>query len=713
MTREEARKKAEDLVNRMTLEEAASQLRYDAPAIERLGIPEYNWWNESLHGVARAGVATCFPQAIGLAATFDTELVHELAEAIALEARAKYNAYSSHGDRTQYKGVTMWAPNINIFRDPRWGRGQETFGEDPQLTSDMGCAMIAGLQTKKDGFMTTAACAKHFAVHSGPEELRHEFDAKVSKKDLWETYLPAFEACVKEAGVEAVMGAYNRTNGEPCCAHEYLMNKVLRGEWGFEGHYVSDCWAIRDFHEKHHITKEPEDSVSLALEKGCDLNCGCTYQRILNAYEQGKITRQQINDSAVKLFTTRYLLGLFDESALDEIPYRVVGCREHLDLAYKAAVESCVLLKNDGVLPLDKAKYQTIAVIGPNADSVAALVGNYNGTPPRAVTLLQGISDFCFENNIEVHYAQGCHLYDNTPPKKPHLGYFVTEGVIAAQNSDLAIVCVGLDAGLEGEQGDRGNQFLSGDKLNLLLPETQRTLIEEVAKTGKPFIILNATGSPIDLSAYEEQAGAILQVWYPGGEGGRAVADILFGKAAPQGKLPVTFYYNENPIPDITDYAMKGRTYRYITEKPWKPFGFGLTYGELEIERVEMDIPESERDGFILKRNDRRNWHIRIESKTLYEQIARSGLAIMVSCVTKNDTCVSDAVQFYVHVNGTQNETPNAKLAAFKRFRVEPGMKIEKTVRIPTMAFTTVDSDGKRNADGDGADIYIRFSSEQ
>lgn len=713
MTREEARKKAEDLVSQMTLEEAASQLRYDAPAIERLGIPEYNWWNESLHGVARAGVATCFPQAIGLAATFDTEFVKKLAEAIALEARAKYNAYSSHGDRTQYKGVTMWAPNINIFRDPRWGRGQETFGEDPQLTAEMGCAMITGLQQKKDGYMTTAACAKHFAVHSGPEELRHEFDAKVSQKDLWETYLPAFEACVKEAGVEAVMGAYNRTNGEPCCAHEYLMNEVLRGEWGFAGHYVSDCWAIRDFHEKHHITKEPEDSVSLALGKGCDLNCGCTYQRILNAYEQGKVTREQINASAVKLFTTRYLLGLFDQSALDEIPYSVVGCREHLDLAYTAAVKSCVLLKNDGLLPLDKKKYRSIAVIGPNADSVAALVGNYNGTPPRAVTLLQGIGDFCFANNIEVHYAQGCHLYDNTPPKKPHLGYFVTEGVIAAQNSDLAILCVGLDAGLEGEQGDRGNQFPSGDKLDLLLPETQRTLIEAVAKTGKPFILINATGSPIDLSAYEERAGAILQVWYPGGEGGRAAADILFGNAAPQGKLPVTFYYNKNDIPDIKDYAMKERTYRYLTKKPWKPFGFGLTYGTLEINDVETAIQGSDCEGLTVEKTGQGNWRIRIHDQKLYDKIADKGLEIKVSCITKNDTSVSDTVQIYVHVNGSDNEIPNAKLSAFGRIQVKPGEQAQKTFQIPTKAFTTVDNDGIRKADGIGADIYIGFSSEQ
>ena len=708
MTREEARKKAEDLVRQMTLEEAASQLRYDAPAIERLGIPEYNWWNEALHGVARAGVATCFPQAIGLGATFDTELMLTIAKAIALETRAKYNTYSAHNDRTQYKGVTMWTPNINIFRDPRWGRGQETFGEDPLLTAQMGCAMINGLQEKRDGFMTAAACAKHFAVHSGPEALRHEFDAKVSKKDLWETYLPAFEACVKDAGVEAVMGAYNRTNGEPCCAHEYLMNDVLRGEWKFEGHYVSDCWAIRDFHEKHHITEAPEDSVSLALGAGCDLNCGCTYQRILNAYEQGKITREEIDRSAVRLFTTRYLLGLFDKSALDEIPYSVVGCREHLELAYRAAIESCVLLKNDGTLPLDKKNYHTIAVIGPNADSTAALVGNYNGTPPRAITLLQGISDFCFANNIEVHYAQGCHLYDNTPPKKPHLGYFVTEGVIAAEHSDLAILCVGLDAGLEGEQGDRGNQFPSGDKSDLLLPETQRTLIEAVAKTGTPFILVNASGSPIDLSAYEEQAKAILQVWYPGGEGGRAVADILFGNAAPQGKLPVTFYYNDNRLPEITDYAMKDRTYRYMTQKPWKPFGFGLTYGEAQIDSVQVDVVEGGKESCFVEKKER-GWCVTIADKVFYQRAAENGVEISVSCSAKYDTCVSEVIQLYVHVKGTQNEVPNAKLAAFGRVQIAPDEKTVRRFFIPAKAFTTVNHNGERNADGNGADIYIGF----
>lgn len=685
MTRQEATQKATELVSKMTVEEAASQLKYDSPAIERLGIPEYNWWNEALHGVARAGTATCFPQAVALAATFDDDLLLEIAKSISLEARAKYNEFSKHGDRSIYKGVTMWTPNINIFRDPRWGRGQETYGEDPYLTSVMGCAMVEGLQQEKDGYMMAAACAKHFAVHSGPEELRHEFDAEVSQKDLWETYLPAFEACVKKAGVEAVMGAYNRTNSEPCCAHKYLMDEILRGRWGFEGHFVSDCWAIRDFHEHHHVTNCPEESVELALKRGCDLNCGCTYEHVLEAYRQGKVTREDINRSAVRLFTTRYLLGLFDNSELDKIPYSVVSCSAHLELAYKAAVESCVLLKNDGILPLEKDAYKTIAVVGPNADSKDALIGNYYGTPPRTVTLLDGISALCREYGIELHYSEGSHLYDTLENAKPSQKYRVTEGRIAAENSDLVIVCTGLDATLEGEQGDRGNYFASGDKPDLLLPPSQRLLLDAIVETKKPFVILNASGSAVDLSAYEEKANAIIQVWYPGGEGGRAVADILFGNAAPQGKLPITFYYNDNDLPPMTDYSMKGRTYRYIEQKPWKPFGFGLTYGTLKILETKSDIKD-------------------------YKAASERGITLTVKCANKNDTSVSDVIQVYVRVTGAKNEVPNHKLAAFKRIRLGSAQTADYTIYVAPDAFTTVDDSGVRNADGDGAKIYIGFS---
>ena len=391
MDRDRAKKLAEDLVSRMTPEEKASQLRFDAAAVERLGIPEYNWWNEALHGVARGGTATVFPQAIGLAATFDDDLLFNVADAISTEARAKYNVLSAIGDRDIYHGLTMWSPNINIFRDPRWGRGHETYGEDPYLTSRMGEAFVKGLQGSGDS-LKTAACAKHFAVHSGPEELRHRFDAVVSEKDLEETYLPAFKALVQDAEVEAVMGAYNRVNGEPACANPELMKK-LRGEWGFKGHFVSDCWAIKDFHEGHKVTSCPAESVTKALKAGCDLNCGCTYRHILNALELGMISEEDIDRCAVRVLTTRFMLGILGDegSEYDGIPYSVIECDEHLAIAEKAALESAVLLKNNGLLPLDLSSCGTIGVIGPNANSRASLIGNYHGTASRYVTVLEGI----------------------------------------------------------------------------------------------------------------------------------------------------------------------------------------------------------------------------------------------------------------------------------------------------------------------------------
>ena len=385
MNREDARKKAQELVSKMTVEEKASQLRYDAPAIPRLNIPSYNWWNEGLHGVARAGQATVFPQAIGLGATFDPDLLNEIADVIATEGRAKYNAYSAKEDRDIYKGLTFWSPNVNIFRDPRWGRGHETYGEDPYLTKCLGVSFVKGLQGQGET-MKAAACAKHFAAHSGPEAIRHEFDAQVTKKDMEETYLPAFEGLVKEADVEAVMGAYNRTNGEPCCASPSLQ-KILRKDWGFEGHFVSDCWAIRDFHENHMVTNTAQESAALAINNGCDLNCGNTYLHILKAYNNGLITEDTITESAVRLFTTRYMLGLFDESEYDNIPYTEVESPAHLAMAERAAAESFVLLKNNGILPLKKEKLKTVGVIGPNADSRKALIGNNHGTASRYVTV--------------------------------------------------------------------------------------------------------------------------------------------------------------------------------------------------------------------------------------------------------------------------------------------------------------------------------------
>ena len=591
MDRTKAAQQAKALVAQMTLEEKAGQLRYDAPAIPRLGVPAYNWWNEALHGVARAGTATSFPQAIGLAAMFDDELLEKLGDVAATEGRAKYNAYSQEEDRDIFKGLSFWSPNINIFRDPRWGRGHETYGEDPYLTSRLGTAYVRGLQGDGE-VMKAAACAKHFAVHSGPENLRHRFDAQASPKDMEETYLPAFEACVVDAEVESVMGAYNRTNGEPCCGSKTLLVDVLRGKWGFRGHVVSDCWAIRDFHEGHMVTDTPTQSVALALENGCDLNCGDSYRCILRAVREGLVTEEQITAAAERLFTTRYLLGILGGgSKFDKIAYEAVECKEHLALAQEAARKSCVLLKNTGLLPLNVETAGTIGVIGPNANSRVSLIGNYHGTASRYITVLEGIQD-AMAGHGRVLYSEGCGLFKDRVEGLGQPGDRLAEAVTVAKYSDTVILALGLDETLEGEEMDAGNNAEScGDKVDLLLPEPQRELLHKVLNVGKPTIVILMAGSAIDLSEAEERADAVLLSWYPGAGGGRAVADLLFGKVSPSGKLPVTFYRNEalQEMPEFTDYSMRNRTYRYYTGQPLYPFGYGLTYGDVVVTGVTAD----------------------------------------------------------------------------------------------------------------------------
>lgn len=570
MNREEARKKAEALVAKMTVEEKAGQLKFDAPSIERLGIPAYNWWNEALHGVARAGTATVFPQAIALAAMFDDKKLKEIADVIAEEGRAKYHAFSREGDRDIYKGLTFWSPNVNIFRDPRWGRGHETYGEDPYLTSRLGVAFVKGLQGDGDT-MKAAACAKHFAVHSGPEALRHEFDAKASPKDLYETYLPAFEALVKEADVEAVMGAYNRTNGEPCCGSKTLLKDILRDDWGFKGHVVSDCWAVRDFHLNHKVTEGPKESVKMALDAGCDLNCGCTYAYIMAALKKGLITEEQITRSCVRLYTTRFLLGLFDGSEYDSIPYEVVECEGHRKLAVTAAEKGIVLLKNDGILPLDKSRIKTIGVIGPNANSRRVLSGNYHGTSSHYVTVLDGIQKEAGET-CRVLYSEGCHLYKDKTEPLAWSDDRISEAIITAKHSDLVVLVLGLDETVEGEEPDEGNAGQAGDKESLELPLCQQKLLEAVATAGKPVVTVLMSGSAMDLRYADQHTNAVLEAWYPGAEGGTALADILFGKVSPSGKLPVTFYYDTDDLPEFTDYSMENRTYRYMKKEALYPF---------------------------------------------------------------------------------------------------------------------------------------------
>ena len=567
--------RAKELVSKMTIEEKMAQMRYDAPAIPRLGVPAYNWWNECLHGVARQGCATVFPQAIGMASSFNTELMYKVATAISDEARAKYNEFKSFGSTELYQGLTYWSPNINIFRDPRWGRGHETYGEDPLLTGKMGTAFIKGLQGEGK-YRKLDATIKHYAVHSGPEYERHGFDARVSKKDLYETYLAAFKYCIDNADPSAVMGAYNRVNGEACCASKTLLGDILYGEFGFKGYVVSDCGAIADINRGHHITDTEAESAALAVNNGCQLNCGDAYLALYEAYEMDLIDEETITRAVEKLFEARYRLGMFDDDCeYDKIPYSVVECDKHKEINRQMARESIVLLKNNGILPLSK-DVKTIAVIGPNADDRTVLHANYNGTPSRYVTILNGLQD---NFDGRVLYAKGCHT---THDDGNWSGFPAREAIINAKMADAVILCMGLNPSIEGEEGDAFNGDVAGDKKDLELPSSQRKLYEEIMKLGKPTIFVNVSGSAVALCDQNERCDAVLQCFYPGAEGGNALADILLGKYSPSARLPVTFYKSTEDLPPFRDYSMENRTYKFFKGEPLYPFGYGLTYGRVE-----------------------------------------------------------------------------------------------------------------------------------
>ncbi len=516
--------------------------------------------------------------------------------------------------------------------------------------------------------MKAAACAKHFAVHSGPEDIRHEFDAVVSEKDLRETYLPAFEACVREAGVESVMGAYNRFNGEPCCGSYRLLRDILRGEWGFAGHVVSDCWAIRDFHEHHRVTRTPVESAALAMNAGCDLNCGNMYLHLKTAWMKKMVSDQQITEAAVRLFTMRFKLGLFDETDFDRIPYEKIECKEHIDLSIRAAEESIVLLRNDGILPLNIDSIRTIGVIGPNANSRRALIGNYYGTPSRYVTPLEGIQDAVGELNIRVLYSVGCELASDRTEGLALPDDRIAEACTVAEHSDAVILFLGLDESLEGEELDTGNGVGSGDKTDLLLPKVQRDLLKRITGIGRPVIVCLMAGSSIDLSYADRNCNAILEVWYPGASGGRAIANVLFGRSGPSGKLPVTFYASDNTLPDFKDYSMKGRTYRYITEKPLYPFGYGLTYGKAELieARADGSVPEC------------------------------GVLRIRVSVINKSEREIGEVLQVYAKPTECRFAPPNPVLCAFRRIRLMPLETAEFAIEVSADAFFAVDDTGTR-----------------
>jgi beta-glucosidase len=667
--------RVDDLVSRLTLEEKVLQLFHHAPAIERLGVPEYDWWNECLHGVARAGIATVFPQAIGMAATWDTDLVHRVATAISDEARAKHHEAVRQGSSVRYTGLTFWSPNINIFRDPRWGRGQETYGECPYLTARLGVEFVRGLQGDDPRYLKLIATPKHYAVHSGPEHDRHHFDVDVSERDLRETYLPAFKACVIEGGAASVMGAYQRFRGEPCCASTLLLERILRQEWGFDGYVVSDCGAISDIYRHHLTVQTPEEAIALAVNVGCDLTCcwplpsGCNLDRpLLHAVEQGLIDEATIDRSIKRLFAARFRLGMFDPPErvpYAQIPYEVNDSPAHRLLALHTARESLVLLKNENdLLPLSK-NLRTIAVIGPNADWVEALLGNYNGSPSEAVTPLAGIRRAVLPGT-EVLYAPGCAIRGGTQD-----GF--AEAVEIAQKADVAILVMGLSQELEGEEGQLEGVTAGvsqADRAGLDLPGIQEELIKAVQATRTPMVLVLLNGSPVAVNWAHAHIPAILEVWYPGEEGGTAIAEALFGDYNPGGRLPVTFYQSVDQLPPFTDYDMaKGRTYRYFRGEPLYPFGYGLSYTRFTYDNLLVTPPQVMVGGPV---------HVRV---TVTNSGERAG---------------DEVVQLYISDLRASVPVPIRQLAGFMRIHLEPGETCAVHFTLSPEQMSLIDDAGRR-----------------
>jgi beta-glucosidase len=674
--------RVDDLISHMTIEEKTSQMVHNSPAVKRLNIPSYNWWSEALHGVARAGVATVFPQAIGLAATFNEDLIFDVAEIISNEARAKFHEFQKKEDIDIFKGLTFWSPNINIFRDPRWGRGHETYGEDPYLTGKLGISFIKGLQGNNKKYLKVAACVKHFAVHSGPESLRHSFDAVVTKKDLYETYLPAFKECIEEADVEAVMGAYNRTNGEPCCGSKTLLKEILRKDWNFKGHVVSDCWAIKDFHENHMVTKTAPESIALAIKNGCDVNCGNTYLHLMIAYKEGLVTEQEIDTSLKRLFMTRMKLGLFDSNEKVEytkIPYEYNDSLENRKFSLKASEESLVLLKNDNLLPLDKNKIKKVAVIGPNANNIVALEGNYNGTSSEYVTVLEGIRKNT-SDDTRIFYAEGCHLYKDKIGVLAKPKNTFSEAVSAAEHSDVVIMCMGLNSTIEGEEGDVSNEFSGGDKNNLDLPGVQSDLIKEIHKTGKPIILVLLSGSSLAVDWADENIPAIIQGWYPGAQGGNTIAKLIFGDYSPSGKLPVTFYRKNDTLPDFTDYNMTNRTYRYMKNDALYPFGYGLSYTKFKYSDLNLSSKKIKKG----------------ESITCTVKVKNIGLMDSF-----------EAIELYLKDNESSVPVPKWQLKGIKKIFLKKNEEKSVNFEVLPKHMKIIDNDGKELLEEGEFTIYI------
>jgi beta-glucosidase len=665
-----------DLVSRLTLDEKIGQMLFDAPAIKRFGVPQYNWWNECLHGVARSGFATVFPQAIALAATWNRRLIGNIAGAISDEGRAKYHDALKQGNHGMYFGLTFWTPNINIFRDPRWGRGHETYGEDPYLTGEIGLQFVKGLQGNDSKYLKSVATPKHYAVHSGPEKDRHRFDALSSRKDMEETYLPAFRKTVFEGKAWSVMGAYNRTNGEACCASRMLLEDILRKKWGFEGYVVSDCGAITDIYKDHKLVATAEEASALAVRMGCDLNCGDTYHSLRDAVSKGFFTEPELDTAVKRLFTARFKLGMFDPPSAcrySKIPMSVVGCDKHRRLALQAARESIVLLKNDGnVLPLNRKKLKVVSVVGPNANEVLALMGNYNGSASRPVTPLQGIMTK-LPKNVKVLYEQGCDINRQIPDG-------TWEAVQIARQSDVVVVCLGLTPQFEGEEGCGVDAELSGDRADIAMYQAQVDLVDRLLKVGKPVIAVMLNGSAIAMPLLREKAAAIVEAWYPGEEGGTAIADVLFGDYNPAGRLPVTFYASLDQLPPFNDYRMQGRTHRYFEGQPLYGFGYGLSYTKFKYSGLKLS------------------------AKTIGPG---DGLEVTLKVRNAGKRAGDEVVQVYVHPRNASVKVPIQQLVQFERVPIAAGKEKTVSFALNPEAFSVVREDGKRFVEPGIFDIYV------
>lgn len=658
---EQLEQEANALIEKMTLEEKFSQLMNETPGIPRLGIEPYDWWNEGLHGVGRSGRATVFPQPIGLAATFNADLVKHIGDAIATEARAKYVVARRNKNYARYTGLTFWSPNVNIFRDPRWGRGMETWGEDPFLTGTLGTAFVRGMQGDDPVYLKVAACGKHYAVHSGPEATRHEANVEPSKRDLWETYLPAFEMLVKEGKVEIIMGAYNRVYGESASGSKLLLTDILRQQWGFKGHIVSDCGAVTDIFSGHHIAKTEAEACAIAIKAGLNVECGTSFRALKEALDQQLLTEDDINRALKPLMMTRLKLGIIHDDP--DCPYNHVGeeqigSAEHISLARQAAVEGMVLLKNErGALPIDK-NIHTLFVTGAGAADAFWLMGNYFGISDRYSTYLQGIVSKV-SNGTAVNYRPG--VLENTPTRNA-----INWAVDEAAGAEKTIVIMGNNGNLEGEEGEAIDSE-RGDRESISIPASQMDYLRQICRRKKQGVIVVLTGgSPVDVREVCQLADAVVMAWYPGQEGGYALGDVLFGDANFSGRLPITFPEDGDRLPPLADYSMRGRTYKYMTDNIYFPFGYGLSYGHVDYTDMQVKA-------------DR-----------------KAGVTLSLTLTNNSDHAVSETPQVYISAPGAGTTAPLQQLVAFSRVTVEPGQTLSTRFDIPAERLMTVQEDGSR-----------------